>query len=33
MFYLSQLLGAPVEDLQGARIGKVIDVIMPTAQA
>ncbi len=32
MFYLSQLLGAPVEDLQGGRVGKVIDVIMLTAQ-
>src|SRR5438874_5497734 len=26
MLYLSQLLGAPVEDLQGERIGKIIDV-------
>jgi CBS domain-containing protein len=26
MLYLSQLLGAPVEDLQGARIGKLIDI-------
>lgn len=26
MIYLSQLLGAPVEDLQGERIGKIIDV-------
>jgi magnesium transporter len=33
MFYLSQLLGAPVEDLHGVRVGKVTDVIMPTAQA
>lgn len=33
MFYLSQLLGAPVEDLQGARVGKVTDVIMLTAPA
>lgn len=33
MFYLSQLLGAPVEDPQGGRVGKVIDVIMLTAQA
>lgn len=33
MVYLSQLLGAPVEDLAGARAGKVVDVLMPTAQA
>ena len=33
MLYLSQLLGAPVEDAQGVRIGKVTDVIMPAAQA
>ncbi len=33
MFYLSQLLGAPVEDVHGGRVGKVSDVIMPTAQA
>src|SRR5260370_7653743 len=26
MLYLSQLLGAPVEDPQGERIGKIIDV-------
>jgi magnesium transporter len=26
MLYLSQLLGAPVEDLQGTRIGKIIDI-------
>jgi magnesium transporter len=26
MLYLSQLLGAPVEDLQGERIGKMIDI-------
>jgi CBS domain-containing protein len=26
MLYLSQLLGAPVEDLQGERIGKIIDI-------
>lgn len=28
MFYLSQLLSAPVEDPQGARIGKVSDVLV-----
>ena len=33
MLYLSQLLGAPVEDASGVRIGKVSDVIVPTAQA
>src|SRR5213082_1825973 len=26
MLYLSQLLGAPVEDPQGERIGKIIDI-------
>ena len=28
MLYLSQLLGAPVEDSQGARIGKIIDIVV-----
>jgi CBS domain-containing protein/sporulation protein YlmC with PRC-barrel domain len=32
MLYLSQLLGAPVEDLQGARIGKIIDITIDAAQ-
>ena len=32
MLYLSQLLGAPVEDAQGARIGKLIDITVPAAQ-
>jgi CBS domain-containing protein len=32
MLYLSQLLGAPVDDLQHARVGKVIDVLAPAAQ-
>src|SRR5712692_7896571 len=32
MLYLSQLLGAPVEDPLGVRIGKIIDVIVPAAQ-
>src|SRR5579884_3268458 len=32
MWYLSQLLGAPVEDLQHARAGKVIDVLTAAAQ-
>src|SRR5579859_7773944 len=32
MLYLSQLLGAPVEDFQGARIGKLIDITVPAAQ-
>src|SRR5438270_13958541 len=27
MLYLSQLLGAPVEDVHGVRLGKLIDVI------
>jgi magnesium transporter len=27
MMYLSQLLGTPVEDSQGARIGKIIDIV------
>lgn len=26
MLYLSQLLGAPIEDSQGARVGKIIDI-------
>jgi len=28
MIYLSQLLGAPVEDNQGARVGKIVDVTL-----
>ncbi|HZS77908.1 MAG TPA: CBS domain-containing protein [Ktedonobacteraceae bacterium] len=32
MFYLSQLLGTPVEDLQGERVGKVIDVVVPAGE-
>jgi magnesium transporter len=32
MFYLSQLLGAPVEDRQHSRVGKLIDVLAPVAQ-
>ncbi len=32
MLYLSQLLGAPVEDLQGVRIGKLVDITVPAAQ-
>ena len=28
MIYLSQLLGAAVEDLQGARVGKIVDVLV-----
>ncbi len=28
MLYLSQLLGAPVEDSQGTRIGKIIDIVV-----
>ncbi|HEY6410655.1 MAG TPA: CBS domain-containing protein [Ktedonobacteraceae bacterium] len=32
MLYLSQLLGAPVEDHQGARAGKIVDFTMPLAQ-
>jgi magnesium transporter len=31
MFYLSQLLGAPLEDRQHVRIGKLIDVLVPAA--
>src|SRR5438552_12768880 len=27
MLYLSQLLGAPVEDIQGERIGKINDIL------
>ena len=27
MMYLSQLLGTPVEDIQGTRVGKIIDII------
>ncbi len=29
MLYVSQLLGAPVEDMQGERAGKIIDVLVP----
>ena len=29
MLYLSQLLGAPVEDLHGMRIGKINDIVVP----
>src|SRR6266566_5972152 len=32
MLYLSQLLGAPVEDHQGARAGKIVDITVPVAQ-
>src|SRR5712692_2939098 len=32
MFYLSQLVGLPVEDLQSVRLGKLIDVLVQTAQ-
>src|SRR2546426_3882219 len=32
MLYLSQLLGAPVEDLHGVRIGKIADILVATAQ-
>jgi magnesium transporter len=28
MLYLSQLLGAPVEDSQGTRIGKIVDIVV-----
>jgi CBS domain-containing protein/sporulation protein YlmC with PRC-barrel domain len=28
MLYLSQLLGAPVEDSEGARVGKIIDILI-----
>src|SRR5258706_14540515 len=28
MLYLSQLLGAPVEDSQGARVGQIIDILI-----
>ena len=31
MIYLSQLLGAAVEDLQGARVGKIVDVLVDAA--
>ncbi len=31
MLYLSLLLGAPVEDLQGARIGKIVDITVEEA--
>src|SRR5438105_1187536 len=30
--YLSQLLGAPVEDVHGVRVGKIIDVLVAAAQ-
>jgi CBS domain-containing protein len=32
MLYLSQLLGAPVEDMQGERVGKIIDILVPASQ-
>lgn len=32
MLYLSQLLGAPVEDVHGVRLGKLIDVLAAAAQ-
>ncbi len=32
MFYLSQLLGSPVVDSQGTRIGKIIDMLARTEQ-
>src|SRR5437588_13114307 len=32
MLYLSQLLGAPVEDVHGVRVGKIIDVLVPAAR-
>ncbi len=32
MFYLSQLLGAPMEDRQHTRVGKLIDVLAAAAQ-
>jgi magnesium transporter len=32
MMYLSQLLGMPVEDEQGERIGKISDVLVPLAR-
>src|SRR5260370_23011871 len=32
MLYLSQLLGTPVEDTQGVRIGKISGVMIPAAQ-
>jgi sporulation protein YlmC with PRC-barrel domain len=28
MLYLSQLLGAPVEDSEGARVGKIVDILI-----
>ena len=31
MIYLSQLLGAAVEDLEGARVGKIVDVLVDVA--
>jgi magnesium transporter len=33
MMYLSQLLGMPVEDEQGERVGKISDVLVPLARA
>ncbi len=32
MFYLSQLIGVAVEDLNGQRIGKIADILIPAAQ-
>jgi magnesium transporter len=31
MLYLSQLLGAPVEDMRGERAGKIIDILVPAS--
>ena len=32
MLYVSQLLGAPVEDMQGERVGKVVDILVKASE-
>src|SRR5579884_445802 len=32
MLYLSQLLGAPVENMQGERVGKISDILIPASE-
>src|SRR5579884_578430 len=32
MLYLSQLLGSPVEDMQGERAGKIVDMLIDASQ-
>ncbi len=32
MLYVSQLLGAPVEDMQGERVGKIVDILVEASE-